>query len=91
MGKTAEVWCYFIGGSEATVTVPYEDGAVAYDLFFTVDANGSRCGFDDTVIAMDTTTSVTGSYRVVISAAGGTVATSGTVAWFDNLVVRRAD
>lgn len=91
MGKTVEVRCYFVNGSEATVTVPYNDGAVAYDLFFTVDATGSRCGFDDTVIATDTTTSVTGSYRVVMAATGGSASTAGTVAWFDNLIVRRAD
>ncbi|NVB82428.1 MAG: hypothetical protein HOV81_28875 [Kofleriaceae bacterium] len=84
-GNTAEVHCAFDGGTPVHVQVPYEDGAVAYDLFITVDSQGTRCGFDDTVVATTAATSVTGAYRPVLGA------TASSDAWFDNLIMRRAE
>jgi hypothetical protein len=82
-GQTAEIVCAFNGGAQTQVQVTYVEGAVAYDLYFTVDALGSHCGYDDTEVALDAPTFVTGTYRAVL---GGTAAAN---AWFDNLVVRR--
>jgi hypothetical protein len=84
-GNTAEVHCAFEGGAPVHVQVPYVDGEVAYDLFITVDSQGTRCGFDDTVVATTAATSANGAYRPVLGA------TASTDAWFDNLIMRRAD
>lgn len=83
-GQSAQISCTPADGSVTTVPVPYENGAVAYDLFFTVDAAGTHCGYDDTVIVTTTPTTVTGVYRALIGS------TTDSNAWFDNLVVRRA-
>src|SRR5678810_682276 len=83
-GQTAEIQCSFNGGAVTSAEVPYTEGAVAYDLFYIVDAQGSHCGYDDTDVAVDPPTSVTATYRAAL---GGTAMAN---AWFDNLVVLRS-
>lgn len=84
-GNTAEIHCQLDAAEPVHVEVPYEDRNVIYELFVTIDGQGSRCGYDETVIATSATTNVTGSFRIALGA------TIDTFAWFDSLTVRRAD
>jgi hypothetical protein len=83
-GQSARISCTSPDGRVTTVPVPYENGAVAYDLVFTVDAEGTHCGYDDTIVVTTPQMSVTGVYRVLLGS------TMDANTWFDNLVVRRA-
>lgn len=83
-GNTAEIMCSFGLDTPVYVEVPYVDGQTTYDLFISIDAQGTRCGFGSTVVATASPTFATGTFRL------GLGATVSTDAWFDNLVMRRS-
>ena len=88
-GSSAEIQCYV--GTEPVVTmpVPYVEKSTRYDLFITSDLSGTHCGFDQTEVAASPQFLLQqGEFKVALAA--DPVAGS-HVAWFDNLLVRRAD